>query len=858
GRKALVDLQLDGLAPLDVSQLARSQSLASGIYQDVNDEVGTGKLNFRFGATDIDEQGDYVGFEPNADNVSRSVTIDSSNNTLAGIRDAVNGADIGVQASLVDDGSGYRLLFSSAESGADNSMEISVDGDAGLDTLAFNADSQAMTQTVAAADAAFTVNGLNVSRGSNEVSGVIPGATLQLKDEGLSTINVSRDPSELSGPLQEFVDAYNGLKGVTDELTMFDPEAGDNGEGSLLTGDSLLRSMASDVQRMMRSSVAGLSGGPQSLAEIGITTDQDNEYQLQFDQATFNRAFNESPDDILALFATDGRTTDAQVQYSSAGRDTQPGTYDVEITGHATRGQYEGLGVAALDAGNIVIDDSNDRFVIDVNGTGAEITLEQGTYATADDLAQQIEAQINGHSRMVDNDYRVSVDYDAAGQRLELTSDRYGSESSIRFTDADAAVADTLGLLRQGEGPYRGNQLASLGTTGGATTDAFDTPVTLEADTGFTLNVGGETSTTITVPGDAATPVTYNTPQELIDAMQTEVDAAMAGTGKTVTVGFAQDPDTGYGRLTFTGNEASDRISVGATTDEAFGKLGLFDGNGAATRSLAGDDVEGLINGVEATGSGQYLRAASGNTPAQPGFYANGPYGDLSAGTASDSFRVEVDGVESGDITLGSFGNTDPDAVASAIQAAINNNTELMTADVSVRVEYDTNTGGFGIISGTNGASSSVRVTDLQGNAGDILGFALGRGEFGKAGADASGEPDPSAGLRLRVTGGPLGERGTATYIEGIAEQMNGVMERYLGPDGLLAGRDESLQREMREIAEERTALDERMQRSEERLRSSFLANDQIINRINADADFLSSQLQMLESLASPGSGDNQ
>lgn len=847
-----------GIYNVDVTQLAKTQSLASQGYADANTEVGTGTLTFRFGTTTTDVDGTYVGFEPNDDNLARSVTIDSSNNTLSGIRDAINKADIGVQASLVDDGSGYRLVMTSEESGASNSMEVTVDGDVGLDALAFNVDSQPMTQTVAAADAVFSVNGVDITRSSNEVSGAVPGTTLTLKDEGSSTVSVSRDPSELASPLKKFVDTYNSLKGVVDALTDFDPDVGENGAGSILTGDSLLRQMDSSVQRLLRSTITGLEGGAMALSEIGITTDQNNDYKLQFDEVAFTKAFNERPEDIMGLFASDGHTTDAQILYSNAGSETQPGTYDVNVSRHATKGQYTGLSVSALGAGNITVDDTNDRFVIDVNGTGAEITLDQATYATADELAQQIEAQINGNSRMVDNGYSVDVTFNATEQRFELVSSEYGSASNVRFTETDPAVANTLGLARDGEGPYQGSELASLSTPTGDPAENFDTAVTLEAATSFTLSVGGETSTLITIPGDAGTPVTYNTPQELIDAMQLEVDNALSGTTKSVTVGYSYDAESGTGRFTFDGNDDSDRISVSDTTAEASGKLGLFDGNGAASYSTVGVDVEGTINGVEAVGTGQYLRSPSGEVPAQSGYYLHGPHGDLSTSTVTDTFRIQVDGVDSGDIVVGSFSDTDPDTVASNLQTAINNDAALAAGDVSVQVEYDEVTGGFRIISDSTGTDSSVEITDLQGNTADILGFTTGTGDHGEAGTDATGEADPSAGLRLQVTGGPLGDRGTVSYVEGVATKMRDLLSGYLESDGLFDNRDESLQREMREIADQRDALNDRMERSEERLRASFLANDKIINRINSDADFLSSQLQMLEALVMPRRDKNK
>ncbi len=842
-----------GTYNVDVTRLASSQTLASQTYSDVDAVLGTGTLNFRFGETQLDtEDGSYLGFNVNANAAGGSVTIDQSNNTLSGIRDAVNAANIGVQASIVDDGTGFRLLFTSKDTGVKNSLEVVVDGGAGLEALNFNGDSQSMSQTVAAGNAEFTVNGLTMTRDSNTVTSAIPGATLQLKGVGQASMTLGQDASELIGKVEAFVQAYNGLKTLTDALTAFDPDAGDNGQGSLLTGDSTVRLLANQINRMLRSTVQGLTGDVRALSDVGITTNKDDEFRLQFDAAVFSQRLTENPRDVRALFAEAGVTSDAGVQYFSASADTRPGTYNVEITRHATVGRYDGLRVPSLDAGDITIDETNDRFVIVVNGKGAEIALEHGQYSSAADLAQHLQLQINADSGLRDAGHAVSVSYDASAQRFSLTSNDYGSGSEVRFTQVDAGVADTLGLLRSGTGPYQGNQLAGLATATGDASENFIDPLVLDSATTFRLSVNGEQSPLITIPGDATTPVSYNTPDELMAAVQAQIDDALTGTGHSVTVGYQFNAEDGFGRLVFSSDKASDTLQMGQVSTGAQLKLGLFAGNGAAQYATTGLDVAGKINGVEATGTGQFLRAASGTTPAQPGFYLNAAHGDLSAGTMADSFRISVDGATSSSISLGAFSNTDPVVVASALQTAINNDPALLAAGASVTVEFDVNTGGFGIISNSTGAASSVSVAALEGNAGSILGFSLGQGALGRSGEDARGESDPAAGLRLRITGGPLGDRGTVTYVKGIANDLSNALQGFLDPNGILNNRTNTLNRELESIADKRTALNERLARSEQRLQASFTTNDLIIQQINSSADFLTSQLQMLEALATP------
>lgn len=832
---------------VQIQQLAQQQTIASQAYSSINEAIGTGSLSFRFGTTDIDGDGIYQAFAVNDDVATRTLVINENNNTLAGIRDAVNNANFGVQATIVDDGSGFRLLFTSAESGANQSIELT--GTPGLAAFNFNADSQTASQTQAAQNAQFTVNGLAISRSDNLVAGVIPGVTLNLKSTttGPISLGIQKDPGELMDKVQTFVDAYNGLKAMSDSLSAFDPDSGSAGQGSLLTGDSALRRMMTEINNTLRQVTTGSTFN--SLAQVGVTSDQFNNYQLTFDRSDFETAFAADPRSVTGLFAATGRASDNQVEFLGAGRNTQPGSYALEITRMAEVGRYQGVSVAALDSGNIVIDAGNKNFTLLFNGNEVDISLTEGTYATAEDLATELQAQINSNTAVRDAEDTVTVKYNVGATRFDLSSNRYGEESVIRFTDISSAASATLGLVLDNRGPFQGNQLNALATTGGLSSDPFVDPVVINELTAFQLSINGVSTGPLSLPGDAGTPVTYNTPDELTAALATQINNALAGEGITVNVNYQYNADNEQGRLVFSTANAGDQISFTDVNFAAASKLGLFLGTGAATTSIRGVDVAGNINGIEAQGNGQFLTASSGAIAARPGFYLNTAHGNLSAITGADSFRIEVDGVLSGSISLGTLVDSSPAAVAAAMQTAINNNPAIIAAGVGVTVDYDIPTGSFGIISNSTGASSSVRIAQLQGNAGTLLGFNIGVGARGEIGRDASGEPDPSAGLRLRINGGDVGSRGSVDYTRGVADRMQTLLDSFLAPGGLLSGRRDSLNGELEKIAERRIELDARMERSERRLQSSFTANDLIIARFNTTADFLTSQLDMLEAL---------
>lgn len=115
---------------VSVTQLATSQKLASPAYSNATDIVGTGKLSISFGTTDTAP----ASFTANADKSDITVDITSSNNTLAGIRDAINAKNASVSASIVNDGTGNRLVITSKDTGEVNSLKISVADDDGNNT----------------------------------------------------------------------------------------------------------------------------------------------------------------------------------------------------------------------------------------------------------------------------------------------------------------------------------------------------------------------------------------------------------------------------------------------------------------------------------------------------------------------------------------------------------------------------------------------------------------------------------------------------------------------------------------------------------------------------------------------------
>lgn len=440
-----------GSYSLAVSQLSSNHSLASGGYSSASDTVGEGVLTLRFGSTDYTPPDpgpeSYNGFTVNPERGAATITIDSSNNTLEGVRDAINDADIGVSATIVNDGSAYRLLLNSEQSGAENSIEISVadsgDGDDndlnGLSALAFNSTATNLSQTVAAQDAIFSINGLDISSASNTVSGVLDGVDIELKnlsDATPITFSVSKNEEPVKNAIETFVEGYNQFISVANNVTSFDAATRTAGP---LQGDFSVRSIVGQLRQVIANEVDGFGGPFSTLSAVGITTAPDG--SLEIDSAKLDTALDENFDQISGLFSAVGFATDPGISYQSSTADTVVGSYAVEITQLSSQGQL--VGAATLFPQ--VIDANNDNFTIKVDGvTSGSLSITQGLYATGAELATELQARINGDSALAAAGASVTVAYN--GSQFEITSDEGGSASTVEITAVDTNTASQLGL----------------------------------------------------------------------------------------------------------------------------------------------------------------------------------------------------------------------------------------------------------------------------------------------------------------------------------------------------------------------------------------------------------------------------
>lgn len=285
---------LAGSYEIQVKQLAQSQNLLSKLQVSQDAPIGSGiatTLSFDFGSA----EGEV--FTPNAAaKTSKTVAIPSGGNTLQGIAAAINAANIGVTAKVVQGKEGYALALSSP-SGSANSLRIGVKGDPALrDLLAYDpAGTKNLTQTAAARDAAAIINGVAVGSSSNTLANAVAGTTLNFAATGSATLTVVRDASQFIKNVTNLIGTYNALNASLKDLQ----------QGELKTGDSAAR-IQSQLSRLFFSVSSNVEGaGYITPGSVGISVQKNGD--LSVDAARLQKAIGSAPDGVAKLFTNSGK-----------------------------------------------------------------------------------------------------------------------------------------------------------------------------------------------------------------------------------------------------------------------------------------------------------------------------------------------------------------------------------------------------------------------------------------------------------------------------------------------------------------------------------------------------------------------
>lgn len=276
---------IPGQWKIEVMKLAENSGALSNVVADKDTtKMGVGYLKF------------------NTPNGEKKVFINDSNNTLDGMARTINVSDLGVTATVVQDGSdgidGYRLIISSEEYGDNHDVKFPtiylLDGE---EDFYFDQERDSKNGLI-------KVNGFDVQVVNNKLNEVIPGVSLDLKSAKPGNevvVSVGENYQAIETKLKTFVESMNGVLGFIQQQNMMDEKTDTS---KTLGGDSSLRSVESRVKQLILDPVYGVQGTIQRVSQLGVEFNRSG--TLDFKEDKFKKAIKENSKDVLEFFRGDG------------------------------------------------------------------------------------------------------------------------------------------------------------------------------------------------------------------------------------------------------------------------------------------------------------------------------------------------------------------------------------------------------------------------------------------------------------------------------------------------------------------------------------------------------------------------
>lgn len=383
-------LQIDGTQDLVDSNnimqtlgfITQGHSDVLGVRSDTTNTINGAAISENTLLVDIDgyntwTSGDSItisGTDHDGGAVSSSFTV-TQTSTLGDLLSAIETA-YGNTVSAYVDATG-ALVVEDNEVGESNLtliLDSSGIADADFDFGTFIAETVRKREIVSGTDSQISIDGVTISRSSNQIDDVIPGVTMSIagEDEGaVITLNIGRDYDGIRSKISGFVDAYNEVIAYINE--QFEYSEGSE-ETSPLFGDTSLMSVRSSIRNAILSEVTELGSELDHLSLIGITIDRNG--VLSMDNATLDSYLRTNFNDVVNLFVAQGTSTNSNLTYLISDQNTLSGSYEVEITQAATQASTTGSGFSGTLSSNatITITDDQSREAIISLGAGWNIS----------------------------------------------------------------------------------------------------------------------------------------------------------------------------------------------------------------------------------------------------------------------------------------------------------------------------------------------------------------------------------------------------------------------------------------------------------------------------------------------------
>ena len=402
---------------INVANIAKSQVLnfnnnGSG-FASTTANIGIDKLTLEFGTWS------GSSFAANSDYSTKTLNLVTGATSLTDVRDAINNAAIGVTASIIEvSDNNYSLMVKSVE-GASQSLRVkSFLNNTENNVLKYNPGdvaslSDSATQVVAAADAAFTVDGISITRGSNKITDLFSGVTVELSNVSSADLNTNQT---ISSNYSE-ADALTTLETVVSEINYLlsflkeQSAPGANGEdGGPLHGDHFIRFTENKIKNLTSTAIQGYDDESIYLSNFGVVTELDG--TLSIDKNRFSEYFAKNPKHFAAITTSMIRTGDAGITGSANTDMYTPGVYSLAISS----------GAATLTDSNSTSDTmtaGTNRFGYAKSAIGATGLILDTSKTTANTNVYMGRSMLQNLSKYVDDVLTLNGDIDEKIYNLE-------------------------------------------------------------------------------------------------------------------------------------------------------------------------------------------------------------------------------------------------------------------------------------------------------------------------------------------------------------------------------------------------------------------------------------------------------
>ena len=434
---------------INVSELAKSHTLAFLGFSSDSDPINADTFQIELGTWDAANK----TFTPDASGTSATINIDGSNNTLQSFADSINAQNIGVTANVVRISENNYALSLISPTGVARQMRVTAQLSGNpVAGLSFNDYlGHANKQITAGQDAEFTLDGLAVTRNTNNVDDIVSGVTIELKQQTTNGVGIgaSYDKSKALKNLQDFVTDLNFLITKLTELT-YRGTPGSEDAGPL-ADDNLIKGYLRSFKKMTTTPIPGFQEDTLYLSNFGVMTELDG--SISINEKVFNEFFEANPDAFSAITNTRAVSDSNLVQAELSGNLWKTGTYDFDKTGPATAQLYKldenGARIGAGDAmvfegGKFKITSGDARglaLTMLGNGEDAKIYIGKSLMQTLQEFTDNILVPNNDIDVKIQNYNDDIAEYNERIEDLEQRMTNQRERYLEQFTAMESSVA---------------------------------------------------------------------------------------------------------------------------------------------------------------------------------------------------------------------------------------------------------------------------------------------------------------------------------------------------------------------------------------------------------------------------------